>query len=72
MIECLLRGESGVPGAVHLTHAARADGRRDLVGAEFRARAEGHRFNPAVQLTTIVAGEETPSSVLVVIRRMRF
>jgi hypothetical protein len=35
--------EARVAGLPYLAHAARADGRKDLVGAEFVADREGHK-----------------------------
>ena len=46
-----------VTGFVNFSHAARADGRDDFVGAEFRASSNAQFFNPAVQLRTTVIGE---------------
>ncbi len=34
----------GVAGAVHLAHAARADGREDFIGAESVTYREGHGY----------------------------
>ena len=40
-----------IAGAVHLTHAARAEGRQDLVGAETRAGGKSHRWLLATHST---------------------
>ena len=49
--------ELGVAGAIDLAHAARAEGREDLIGAEFGAGGESHFLRSLVQFKTTVMGE---------------
>jgi len=51
--------ELRVPGAIHLSHSARADGCKYLVRAEFGAGS--HFFKPACQFSTTVMGVEEAS-----------
>src|SRR5262245_24831369 len=63
-----LASEIRVGSAIHLAHAAGADGGHNLVWSDTNSRYESHFFSAAVQFCTIVIGDLTASSASTFIR----
>jgi hypothetical protein len=61
-LDSYLAVEPRVARLAHFIHAARVDGRKDLLGAKAVLRLHTHLSNPARQLVTSSSGASAPGS----------